>query len=585
MDEAAEAYNRLDAANKYTTAVENVQKLNVDIKKLESKKAQLQETANSLYAMLQRQVATMKLAGGEENFRKAGELLKRAALADTTNVYIVWKYAGFANSQHDFDEAERFYQMCNHNAENIYDKVAINHDLGVLYTKSKKYYKASKAYGDALDYLRQGGNLFYTLTMAAAIGCNYGSLCEDTHSYESAENMYKMSLQYYMQLDSLTQGGYQVYIGRVYHNLGQVYRMRHRDQDDAEKAEKYYLQSLEIKEKILQENDGKDDQNREDVSITQNDLGLLYIERRLFSQAEHYLKKALENDEYLCSHNRQAYQGLLAKAKMNLGHLYMGKKEFDMSLRYFKESLQIWETLYSHSNDVYRPEITETLYNMAITYMNKGNWDDAEPLFLRLLSINPEELEWSIIISSPLLLPMFCGLRANSQYCLMLIYEKNPKLYDKYRKYLGEALKSYKQILDKDPTYKTFYVDLKIREAYMSIKDGNTDKSEACLDEAYEMDHVNTIIPMAHCLNNLAYLYMNAQDFPKAVDAIDRAIAFIPGEANFYDTKGEILLVKGDTKNALKMWRRVLELEPDFLSKHEEGSVLYNKLKEKGLVK
>ena len=585
LDEAAEAYNRLDAAGKYATAVENVQKLNTDIKKLESKKARQQETANSLYAMLQRQVATLKLAGGEENFRKAGELLKRAALADTTNVYVVWKYAGFAHGQNDFDEAERFYQICNHHADIIYNKVAINHDLGVLYTKSKKYDKASKAYGDALDYLRQSGNLFYTLTLAAAIGCNYGSMCEDTHNYESAEDMYKMSLQYYRQLDSLTQGGYQVYIGRVYHNLGQVYRMRHRDQDDAEKAEKYYLQSLEIKEKILQENDGKDDQYREDVSITQNDLGLLYIERRQFSQAEHYLKKALKNDEYLCGHNRQAYQGSLAKAKMNLGHLYMGKKEFDMSLRYFKESLQIWETLYSHSKDVYRQEITETLYNMGIIYMNKGNWNGAEPLFLRLLSINPEELEWSMIISSPLLLPMFRGLRANSQYCLMLIYERNPQLNDKYRKYLGEALKSYKLILDKDPAYKTFYVDLKIREAYMFANDGKTDKAEASLDEAYEMDHVNTTIPMAHCLNNLAYLYMNAQDFPKAIETIDRAIAFIPGEANFYDTKGEILLVKGDTRNALKMWRKVLELEPDFLSKHEEGSVLYNKLKEKGLVK
>ena len=582
LDEAAEAYGRLNAANKYTTAVENIRKLNADIEKLENEKAQQQETAKSLYAMLQRQVATLKLAGGEENFRKAGELLKQAALVDTTNVYVVWKYAGFAYAQNDFDEAELFYQICSHNADDIYNKVAINHDLGVLYTKSKKYDKASKAFGDALDYLRQSGNLFYTLTIAAAIGCNYGSLCEELHFYESAEDSYKMSLRYYKQLDSLTQGGYQVYIGRVYHNLGQVYRNRHRDQGDFEKAEKYYLQSLEIKEKILQVNDGKDSQYREDVSITQNDLGLIYLEKRQFSQAEYYLKKALENYEYLCGHNRQAYQGSLAKTKMYLGHLYMEKKEFDMSLRYFKESLQIWETLYSHSKDVYRPEIAETLYNLGIAYMNKGYWDNAEPLFLRLLSIYPEELEWSMIISSSHLLPMFRGLRANSQYWLMLIYERNPQLNDKYRKYLVEALKSYKQILDEAPNYKTFYIDLKIREAYISIKDGKTDKAEECLDEAYEMDHTNTTVPIAHCLNNLAYLYMNAQDFTKAVETVDRAIAFIPGEATFYDTKGELLLVKGDTRKALKMWRKVLELDPDFLKTH--NSDLYKLLKEKELI-
>ena len=48
---------------------------------------------------------------------------------------------------------------------------------------------------------------------------------------------------------------------------------------------------------------------------------------------------------------------------------------------------------------------------------------------------------------------------------------------------------------------------------------------------------------------------------------------------------GEILLKKGDEKGALKMWKKVLELDPDYLSRNKEGTELYNGLKQKGLIK
>lgn len=59
----------------------------------------------------------------------------------------------------------------------------------------------------------------------------------------------------------------------------------------------------------------------------------------------------------------------------------------------------------------------------------------------------------------------------------------------------------------------------------------------------------------------------------------------MPQEANYYDSKGEILLMHGDEQGALEMWQKVLELDPDFLSKHEGGTDFYKKLKERGLIK
>ena len=67
-------------------------------------------------------------------------------------------------------------------------------------------------------------------------------------------------------------------------------------------------------------------------------------------------------------------------------------------------------------------------------------------------------------------------------------------------------------------------------------------------------------------------------------ETIDKAITLMPEEANFYDTKGEILLMKGDTQGALEMWHKVLELNPQYIEQMGENSNLFKQLKEKCLI-
>ena len=77
-------------------------------------------------------------------------------------------------------------------------------------------------------------------------------------------------------------------------------------------------------------------------------------------------------------------------------------------------------------------------------------------------------------------------------------------------------------------------------------------------------------------LNQLAYTFVYRNNYDEALQAIDRALELMPDEPNFYDSKGEILLLKGDKKGAKKMWKEVINLDPDFPTKHE--TVLYRKL-------
>ena len=83
----------------------------------------------------------------------------------------------------------------------------------------------------------------------------------------------------------------------------------------------------------------------------------------------------------------------------------------------------------------------------------------------------------------------------------------------------------------------------------------------------------------ANSLNEMAYVYLKLEQYGKAIETIDKAIETIPSEANFYDSKGEILYKMGNKKEARAMWNKVVGLEPDFAQKN--NSELYKLLFDK----
>lgn len=72
----------------------------------------------------------------------------------------------------------------------------------------------------------------------------------------------------------------------------------------------------------------------------------------------------------------------------------------------------------------------------------------------------------------------------------------------------------------------------------------------------------------ASALNSLAYLYVSGNlgtvDYDKALGVIDEAIKLAPNEYAYQDSKGEILLKKGDVKAARKIWKSINSQNPTF---------------------
>ncbi len=66
--------------------------------------------------------------------------------------------------------------------------------------------------------------------------------------------------------------------------------------------------------------------------------------------------------------------------------------------------------------------------------------------------------------------------------------------------------------------------------------------------------------------NQLAYAYNDAGDFEKAIGSINKYIEFAPGEANPYDSRGEIYAKNGKIELAIESYKKAVEIKPDFQS-------------------
>lgn len=90
----------------------------------------------------------------------------------------------------------------------------------------------------------------------------------------------------------------------------------------------------------------------------------------------------------------------------------------------------------------------------------------------------------------------------------------------------------------------------------------------------------------ANILNGKAYGYAYDKEYDKAINTIEESIELSRiAYADKYDSKGEILLMRGDTQKAVEMWRKVMSIAPDYLDYHNGSTPFYEKLDSLGLIK
>ena len=322
---------------------------------------------------------------------------------------------------------------------------------------------------------------------------------------------------------------------------------------------------------------------RADLDTTNLDAvwGYAYLShnQKAFYEAEKYYKLALGNYEKLFAANPAAYRAALAGTQNNLGYLYSDLHDYASSERYYKLALENREKLFAANPAAYRADLASTQNNLGILYYGLQDYACSERYY-KLALENREKL----FAANP---AAYRAALANTHWNMMLLYAETEQI-DQYDTSLKKTLDLSRNLYSLDPpTYKQDIIDLQNRTVLRMLVKGGVDEALALAKENYALDETNktSLYYLAQCFNSKAYLYANAADYTQAMSTIDKAIELMPREADFYDSKGEILLMQGKDQEALKIWQKVLELNPKFLDGYPEGTNLSNGLKAKGLIK
>ena len=335
IDEAVKAYEALDISGKLRQARENVRAIDEGIEKLEDKKAQELQAIKDLKEKQQREIATLKLAGGKENYDKVARILKENALADTTDIDAVWDYASFAYNQRDFKDAERFWLIClNGSKDNLFQQASLQNSLGNLY--------------------------------------------KDLHDYAKAEEYYLKALENKTRLFTQNPDAYRADLAMTQNNLGILYYNLH----DYTKAEEYLLKALENRALLFNQNP---DAYRGSLSDTQICLGNLYSGLHDYAKAEEFYLKALANKTRLFTQNPDAYRADLALTQNNLGALYYNLHDYAKAEEYYLKALENKTRLFTQNPDAYRADLAMTQWNLMLLYANMENWEKYDDMLEKAL--------------------------------------------------------------------------------------------------------------------------------------------------------------------------------------------------------
>jgi len=128
--------------------------------------------------------------------------------------------------------------------------------------------------------------------------------------------------------------------------------------------------------------------------------------------------------------------------------------------------------------------------------------------------------------------------------------DKKDKERKKYFEILQEIAKKY-------PEEKRVHLDLALYYLGKSMQD----EAETELIKAIELDP-----EYGYALNLLAYQYSNKNYFGKALEYFERYAFVSPGDANPFDSMGEMFFRMGKLDESIEKFKEALEVKPDFVS-------------------
>lgn len=410
IDEAIARYDELGAAGRLVSTLRQRAEVRQAVERLGEAEAGMTLAADSLLAVVSRQIQTLELAGDYGNNARILELYRSVADADTTNIdwllttanYIkdmvgdyavargyVQKALDYVLSRPELDElqlASCYHQLgliCSSAGEYSaaasyytlaqeiwlrllepeHPNIATSFNvLGNVYAHMGDNAKAFEYYEKALDLrLRTVGPDDYTL---GPFYTNLGLLYHSMEDYVKSEEYHRKALEILIAAHGYNHKD----VATAYNNLANAYA----GQGDYDKSIGYHLISLDIDLRVI-------GPGHPDVSKSYINLGYAFILKEDYENATKYLRNALE----LLLNTVGPNHPDVAAAYDNLGVACYYQENYPQALEAYNKALDIWMRAFGPNY----PELEQLYNNMGYVSYNMGNYAEAENFFNKSLQI------------------------------------------------------------------------------------------------------------------------------------------------------------------------------------------------------
>jgi tetratricopeptide (TPR) repeat protein len=266
-------------------------------------------------------------------------------------------------------------------------------------------------------------------------------------------------------------------------------------------------------------------------------IGLIHLELEQYDEAITVFSELLSKD------------ASLDPIRIYLGMAYEEKGDLD---RAYAEFMKI-----PHSSAVY----VDAIGHIAFILREKGQTSEAVTVLKNAIAVSPEQIELYLNLSS------IYEAEGTQKLALDLLldaekrFAEDPRLhfrigvlYDS----LGEKLESIermKKVLNLSPNDAQALNFLGYTYAEMGV---HLDDALSDLKKAVELRPNDGFI-----LDSLGWVYFKMKKFDDAVRYLEQAALLVEDDSTIVEHLGDAYFAKHDNKNAMKSYKKALELDPD----------------------
>lgn len=549
IDEAIARYEQENYIDKYLQQAAQLQEVTSAVEQLTAIQQDKQQACADLLAALDRQIETLKLAGGKENFEKIGSLYSKMEKSGAMPLQAGVAYVRFLYNQSQYEESLALADRLLKNE--IADSAAL---YQIQFLRGNCYYQLGKLdeaianFEKTLQYITTKDPDTKKVEEDKAI-LNICFCHIDRKDYDKAVPYFdRLSYVLSPDMDMMNQS--------LRNISGYVTLLRHLGQYG--KADSLLSTAVSaIESETLSANKSEDLEYGYAILCQQK--GNIYSSAKRNDEARSYYAKAIGPLTGLYDRNPLKYEKSLAVLNYNIGRShFLESDSSEMAIPYFVKALDLYESILNRG--LRQPILynyAETLSLLGRIYSNTGNDSACMELCKKAEAFVPG--------------PDADSYRYGKLYsCISSVYS-DLKLVDKNRDYLQKSLRCLETGYMISPNqYLEDYAIACCNLGHLEAKAGNHSESAANFDKAISLFEIgvenNTadISYLTHALHMGSAMLFGTAEYRFVVRCMRKLQEIYPEEKKYFEQECLVLWKAEEPDASKEAFRKLLEYFPDY---------------------